>query len=173
MTHTIEIRTTLDETQIDALSTLLIDAVDGGASVSFLPPLDADTARAFWRRQEVGARGAFVLARRDDAIDGVVMLAPAWAPNQPHRAEVAKLLVHRRARRRGLARRLMETLEQRAHASGFTLITLDTWRGDAAESLYRSMGWREVGVIPDFAVTADGSLGDTVIFYKSLSGRSA
>jgi GNAT superfamily N-acetyltransferase len=179
VSHEIELSTSLDARAIDALAALLIDAVDDGASVSFLPPLAHDDAAAFWRRQAVGARGAFVIARdRDgdgdrDEIDGVVMLVPVWAPNQTHHAEVAKLLVHRRARRRGLARRLMQALEQRARDQGFTLLTLDTLRGDRAEALYRSMGWVEVGAIPDFARLADGGLGATVIFYKPLSPDSA
>jgi ribosomal protein S18 acetylase RimI-like enzyme len=177
VTHAIEIRTSLDEPTIDGLASLLVAVVDDGASVSFLPPLAHADAAAFWRAQQVGTRGAFLIARREEAddaaIDGAVMLVPAWAPNQPHRAEVAKLLVHPRARRRGIARRLMHALEERAAASGFALLTLDTWQGDRAESLYRSMAWREVGVIPDFALLPDGRYGATVIFYKPISPRSA
>jgi GNAT superfamily N-acetyltransferase len=102
-----------------------------------------------------------------------VQLHPAWAPNQPHRADVAKLLVHRRARRRGLARVLMADLEDRAAANGFTLLVLDTCQGTPAEALYRALGWTEVGIIPHFALTPDGGNCDTVFFYKDLRDRGA
>ncbi|MBV8543641.1 MAG: GNAT family N-acetyltransferase, partial [Acidobacteria bacterium] len=105
-------------------------------------------------------------ARDGRGIAGTVQLRPAPMPNQPHRADVAKLLVHRRARGKGLGRMLMEEIERRARSDGFTLLTLDTKRGDAAESLYRRVGWIEVGVIPGYALNPDGSLCDTVIFYK-------
>ncbi len=110
-----------------------------------------------------------MIAREDARIDGVVMLAPAWAPNQPHRAEVCKLLVHRRARKHGLGRRLMEAIEAQARASGFALLTLDTCRGYDAERLYRRLGWSEAGVIPKFALLADGGYCDTVLFFKPLA----
>lgn len=165
--HTLEIRTGLDDDLVEQLATLLIDAVDGGASVSFLPPLDRDAATRFWRELTLLPRGAVVIARDGDRVDGVVVLAPAWAPNQPHRADVAKLLVHRRARGAGLGRRLMTALEDHARAMGFRLLTLDTRRGDVAERLYRRLGWCEVGVIPDYAIYGDGWC-DTVVFYKRL-----
>ncbi len=166
----IETRTTLDEASIAELAELLVDAVESGASVSFLPGLARPEAEAFWRRQlPLPPRGAIVIARSDDGIDGCVMLVPAWAPNQPHRGDVAKLLVHRRARRRGLGRALMAALEAHARAVGLTLLTLDTLRGDGAERLYRASGWCEAGVIPRYALDATGAPGDTVIFYKSLA----
>jgi hypothetical protein len=97
MTHTIEIRTAMDDDLVDPLAALLVDAVEGGASVSFLPPIELAAAAAFWRELELPPRGAVLIARAGDRIGGGVALAPAWAPNQAHRAEVVKLLVHRRA----------------------------------------------------------------------------
>jgi len=90
-------------------------------------------------------------------------------PNQHHRGDVAKLLVHRRARGRGVGKALMNEVESRARAAGFTLLTLDTKRGDVAEGLYRRSGWTEVGVIPNYALDPDGSFCDTVVFYKAIS----
>jgi len=160
----------VSDTDLADLTALLVDAVDGGASVSFLPPLASERAAAWWRKTIDGLdpRGVVLVARDADGIVGSVQLQPAWAPNQPHHAEVAKLLVHRRARRRGLGRALMHELERRAAASGFTLLTLDTKRGDAAEALYRTIGWTEAGVIPGYAVDADGTLCDTVYFYRTV-----
>jgi len=165
--HAIELRTTLDDDLVAQLADLLIDAVDGGASVSFLPPLAPATATRFWRELDVPVRGAIALARAGDRVDGVVVLAPAWAPNQPHRAEVAKLLVHRRARGLGLGARLMTALTDHAVTQGFTLLTLDTRRGDHGERLYRRLGWCEVGAIPSYARWGDGYC-DSVVFYKQL-----
>jgi ribosomal protein S18 acetylase RimI-like enzyme len=167
MTHDLEIRAELDDDLVDPLATLLIDAVDSGGSVSFLPPLDHGAASRFWRELALLPRGAIVIARDGDRVDGVVVLAPSWPPNQPHRADVTKLLVHRRARGAGLGRRLMAALEDHARAAGFRLLTLDTRRGDVAERLYRRLGWCEVGVIPDYAIHGAGFC-DTVVFYKRL-----
>jgi ribosomal protein S18 acetylase RimI-like enzyme len=97
-----------------------------------------------------------------------VQLHPARPPNQPHRAEIAKLLVHRRARRQGMGEALMRRIENEASARGFTLLTLDTVRGEAGERLYHRLGWTEVGIIPDYALYPDGTPCDTVVFYKRL-----
>ena len=167
-THAIEIRTALDDDLVDALAEILVDAVDGGASVGFLPPFDRAAAARFWRELVVRPRGAIVLARAGDRVDGVVVLAPSWAPNQAHRADVAKLLVHRRARGQGLGRLLMTALTDHARAMGFRLLVLDTMRGDVAESLYRKLGWTEAGAIPDYAIHGDGFI-ETVLFYKRLT----
>jgi GNAT superfamily N-acetyltransferase len=158
------------EADLDALADLLADAVASGAGVSFMPPFSVEDARRWWVRTVDGAdrRTIILVAREANSIVGTVQLHPAWAPNQPHRAEVAKLIVHRRARRGGLGRALMHALETEARAAGFTLLTLDTCEGSAAERLYQAAGWQRVGVIPKYALNPDGSHCDTVIFYKEL-----
>ena len=155
---------------LDQLARLLVDAVDSGASVSFMSPLSVDEAREWWRETIARAnpRAIVLVARDDSGIAGSVSMHPAWPPNAPHRADIAKLLVHRRARRRGIARALMEEIERRARAAGFTLLVLDTVRGDPAEQLYSNAGWQRVGVIPDYALYPDGRPCDTVVFYKKL-----
>lgn len=162
---------TPSERDLDDLAALLGDAVDSGAAVSFLAPLPRDAARAFWRRTaaEMGARSVVLVARDGLGIAGTVTLHAAWAPNQPHRGEIAKLIVHRRARRQGLGDRLMERAEQHARDVGLSLLTLDAKRGAAAELLYQRRGWTRVGAIPDFAVDPDGAaLHDTVIYFKRV-----
>lgn len=155
---------------LDQLADLLCDAVAHGASVSFLAPLDRAAARAFWQGAVVlPPRGVTLVARAGDRIVGCVQLCPAWAPNQAHRAEVAKLLVHTAARRTGLGVRLMVALEAHARAVGFTLITLDTHRASPAELLYRGLGWTACGVIPGYSLDSDGQLADTTMFYKQLA----
>jgi GNAT superfamily N-acetyltransferase len=154
-----------------ALAHLLIDALESGAGVSFLLPLPIERAEAWWRQviDEAPPRSVVLVARDAEGIAGTVQLQPAWAPNQPHRADVAKLIVHRRARGTGVARALMMALEREARAHGFTLLVLDTVRGSAAEGLYAALGWERAGVVPDYALSADGSeYCDTVIFYKRV-----
>jgi acetyltransferase len=156
---------------LHALAALLLDAVSSGAAVSFLATLTPQGAEAWWRETLAALRpGAAVLVARDaEGLAGTVQLHPAWAPNQPHRADIAKLLVHRRARRAGLGSALMQAAEDAARAAGFTLLTLDAKRGGAAEQLYRSLGWTHAGTIPRFAYDTDGvTLHDDVIFYKEL-----
>lgn len=159
------------EDRLDALVEILVDAVEGGASVSFLRPLGNDEARKFWRGAitAVGA-GTRVLLLAEDEIGpvGTVQLDLAWYPNQRHRADVMKLLVHRRARRLGAGRRLMESLEEEARKAGRSLITLDTVSGSGAERLYRSLGYKLAGVIPRYALSSDGVLEPTSIMYKEL-----
>jgi len=158
----------VSDDDIEGLALLLLDATASGASVGFLDSTTLELAIEWWRRSisQADERAIFLVARDGRGIAGTVQLRPAPMPNQPHRADVAKLLVHRRARGKGLGRMLMEEIERRARSDGFTLLTLDTKRGDAAESLYRRVGWIEVGVIPGYALNPDGSLCDTVIFYK-------
>jgi GNAT superfamily N-acetyltransferase len=154
------------------LSEILIACVAEGAGVSFLPPLAPDVARGFWQRaaSSVAAGSSLLFAGWvDGVLVGSVTLALASAQNQLHRADVAKLLVHPAGRRHGLARRLMERLEKEAIGAGRTLLTLDTRAGDRAEALYRSMGWTELGRIPGYAVTADGSFDETLFFWKNLA----
>jgi GNAT superfamily N-acetyltransferase len=158
---------------VRGLAALLVDAVNAGAGVSFLAGLTEDQAEAWWRSvlTTSSPRAIILIARDADGIIGTVQLQPAWAPNQPHRADVAKLVVHRRARRRGIAHALMEALEQAASAAGFTLLLLDTCKGYDAERLYASTGWMRVGEVPGFALNPDGSRCDTVFFYKELPRR--
>jgi GNAT superfamily N-acetyltransferase len=158
------------ERDLDDLGTLLAAIVADGASVSFMPPFSQDDARAWWMRTVADAdpRAIFLVARDGLGIAGTVQVHPAWPPNQPHRGDVAKLLVHPRARRRGIGRALMARVEDRARENGLTLLTLDTVRGAAGDALYRSLGWTEVGVIPNYALNPDGSWCDTVVFYKQL-----
>ena len=152
------------------LALLLLDTVASGASVGFLDALSVEEAEAWWRGKLATSpeRAVFLVARDGDGIAGTVQLQPAAMPNQPHRADVAKLQVHRRARGRGLGRALMDAIESRARAAGFTLLVLDTKRGDSAEKLYGGTGWTRVGVIPNYALDPDGTPCDTVFFYKQL-----
>ncbi len=158
------------EADIRDLAALLVDAIDSGASVSFLATFDVDGAARWWRHAiaNAGDRSIFLVARDAQGIIGSVQLHAAWAPNQQHRGEIAKLLVHRRARRQRIGTALMEAIEERARNSGFTLLTLDTRRADAAEALYSRAGWTRVGVIPKYALNPNGTPCDTVIFYKDL-----
>ena len=159
-----------DDRDIRDLTYLLIDAIDSGAGVSFMSGLTEAEADAWWRSvfANLPERGVILVARDQHGIVGSVQLQPAWAPNQAHRADVAKLMVHRRGRHQGIARALMETLERAAAHARFTLLLLDTCEGSAAERLYASMGWTRVGVVPGFALNPDGSVCDTVFFYKQL-----
>jgi ribosomal protein S18 acetylase RimI-like enzyme len=153
------------------LGDILIACVEAGASVSFLPPLSREKARAFWHTvaSEVGTGKRILLAAwRNAAMVGTGMLDLATAENQPHRAEVQKVLVHPSMRRSGLGAQIMQALEQSAMAAGRTLLTLDTRAGDAGEALYRSLGWQEAGFIPGYALDGDGSPHGTRFFWKPL-----
>src|SRR6266496_2278005 len=173
-TEQIEIRrlgVTEAHAQLDGLAAVLADCVAGGASVSYLAPFSHEQARdafeAVAAEVEQGRRlllGAFA----DGRLVGTVQVNLALAPNQPHRAEIAKLLVHRSARRRGIAQLLMEHAESEARAEGKTLLVLDTVTGDAAERLYARLGWARVGVIPNYALYPDGARCDTTIFWKAI-----
>lgn len=157
--------------QLDGLAAVLHDVVDGGASVSYMHPFTHDDARDAFAAfaADVDAGGRLLLAAFDgDRLVGTVQVVHAWPPNQPHRADVAKLLVHRSARRRGVAQLLMERAEEEARAEGKTVLVLDTVTGDAAESLYTKLGWTRVGVIPDFALYPDGRYCDTTVFWKRV-----
>lgn len=157
---------------VTALAQLLVDTVQSGSAVSFVTPLSLAFAEGWWRKtlEAANDRTIILVARDDEGICGTVQAQPAWAPNQPHRAEIAKLMVHRRCRRLGLGTRLMQAIESAAAAVGFTLLTLDTRRGDAAEQLYLRLGWTCFGFIPDFALNPDGlAYHDDALFYKRLS----
>jgi GNAT superfamily N-acetyltransferase len=156
---------------LPALTDILLDCVEGGASVSFMAPLSRDKADAFWRGGlDAMARGErIVLVARDAAgtISGTVQVILAQPENQPHRGDVAKMLVHRRARRQGLGEALMHAAEQQALQSGKTLLVLDT-ASDVAERLYRRTGWIECGRIPGYALLPSGEPCATTYFYKQL-----
>lgn len=155
-----------------ALASVLVAVVARGEAVSFLPPLAEETARAFWRaraKEVAGGTRVLLAGWVDGVLAGSVSLDLATPPNQPHRAEVQKLLVDPAARRRGLARALMAAVEAAARDAGRSLLTLDTRAGDAAELLYRDLGYHEAGRIPRFALNADGSRHDTTIFRKELA----
>ena len=155
---------------MQSLAELLIDCVDGGASVSFMAPLTMAKALDFWRAVAEGvARGERVLLVAEDAagITGTVQLILAQPENQPHRADVAKMLVHRRARRQGLGAALMQASEDAAREAGKTLLVLDTASAEA-ERLYARQGWQRVGVIPGYALLPTGEPCDTAYFYRVL-----
>jgi GNAT superfamily N-acetyltransferase len=157
---------------VPALADLLIDCVEGGASVSFMLPISRDTAYEFWRGVAQGvARGERILLVAEDAegrIVGTVQLVTAQPENQPHRADVAKMLVSRRARRQGVARRLMAAVDEAALAAGKTVLVLDTVTGGDAERLYQRAGWQRVGVVPNYALMPDGKYCSTTYFHKQL-----
>jgi GNAT superfamily N-acetyltransferase len=176
-TEQIEIRR-LDATEararLDGLAAVLADCVAGGASVSYMAPFSHEQARdafeAVAAEVEQGRRlllGAFA----EGLLVGTVQVILALPPNQPHRGEIAKLLVHRSARGRGVAQLLMEQAESEAHAAGKTLLVLDAVTGGDAARLYSRLGWTEVGVIPDYALYPDGRPCDTTIFFKTLLSR--
>ncbi|GCE07269.1 GNAT family N-acetyltransferase [Dictyobacter aurantiacus] len=151
---------------------LLRATVDGGASVGFLPPLAEDEARRYWQAtlQDVtdGSQVLLVALDTDGQVLGSVQLALAMKPNGRHRAEVQKLFVDPSQRRHGIGRGLMKTVEEAARAHGRTLLVLDTREGDAAEQLYRRMGYIEAGRIPGYAISSSGTLDGTIYFYKNL-----
>ena len=157
---------------IEPLADVLMDCVEGGASVSFMLPLPRDKAVAFWRGVADGvARGERVLLVAEDhqgAIVGTVQLIMAMPDNQPHRGDVAKMLVHRQARRRGIAQRLMAAVDDEARDQGKTVLVLDTVTGGDAERLYQRAGWQRVGVVPKYALMPDGAFCATTFFYKHL-----
>jgi len=157
--------------QLDALAAVLHDCVAGGASVSYLAPFSHEDARAAFEgfADEVDrGRRLLLAAFADGDLVGTVQVILALPPNQPHRAEIAKLLVHRSGRRRGIAQLLMERAEAEARAEGKSLLVLDTVTGDAAERLYERLGWTRVGVIPGYALYPDRRPCDTTIFWKAL-----
>ena len=157
---------------LSPLSDILADCVNGGASVSFMLPFSRQTARAFWLRiAESVAAGErlVVVAEHAGQIVGTVQLVIDQAENQPHRADVAKLLVHQNARRQGLAKALMNHLEQLAREQGKSVLVLDTATGSGAECFYVQCGWEKAGEIPRYALMPDGELTATSLFYKFLS----
>ncbi len=163
----------VDDRAIDGLADLLIDCVDGGASVSFMHPLTRERATAFWRRVaagvETGAR-ALLIAEDGLGICGTVQLVLDLPENQPHRADLAKMLVHRRARRQGLGAALVRAAEAMARDSGRTLLVLDAVTGGDAARMYERLGWIRVGDVPRFALMPTGEFCSTTYFYRDLAG---
>jgi GNAT superfamily N-acetyltransferase len=165
----------VDEAAIAQLTDVLLDCVEGGASVSFMQPLTRDRAEAFWRRVARGVAAgerALLVGGDRDGICGTVQLILDLPENQPHRADVAKMLVHRRARRQGLGAALMRAAETTARACGRTLLVLDTVTGADAARLYERLGWKRVGDIPNYALFPRGGLCSTTVYYRDL-GTSA
>jgi GNAT superfamily N-acetyltransferase len=159
------------DAQLRGLAALLIDCVEGGASVSFLHPLSEDRALAFWRGvTQAVARGerAVLLAQDGAGVVGTVQLVLEQPQNQAHRADLAKMLVHRRARRRGLGTALMRAAEDLGRACGKSLLVLDTVSGGDGERLYARLGWQRCGVIPGYALLPRGGLCDTTYYYRRL-----
>lgn len=161
---------TLGDSELQALADLLIDCVDGGASVSFMHPLPRARALAFWHGVAEGvARGerALMVAEDGTGIVGTVQLVLDQPENQPHRADLSKMLVHRRARCQGLGAALMQAAEQVARESGKSLLVLDTASAEA-ERLYARLGWQACGVIPGYALLPHGGICATTFFYREL-----
>jgi GNAT superfamily N-acetyltransferase len=162
------------ESDIDGLCDVLVDCVEGGASVGFMLPITRDKALRFWRKvAESVARDERVLfvAEEGDRIVGTVQIVFDLPENQPHRADVSKMQVHRSQRKKGVGEALMRAAEEAATKAGRTLLVLDTASADA-ERLYERCGFHRVGVVPNFALLPQGGYCDTVFFYKDLSPRT-
>ena len=161
---------TIGDREIQGLSDVLIDCVEGGASVSFMLPMTRAKAETFWRGVSASvARGERVVLAAEDAegIVGTAQVILAQPENQPHRGDLAKMLVHRRGRRRGIGEAMLVAAERCALEAGKTLLVLDTASADA-ERLYVRAGWQRCGVIPDYALWPDGGFCPTTIFFKFL-----
>lgn len=159
---------TVNDTQIDQLAAVLVDCVEGGASVSFMQPLTKEKAVAFWEvvaEDVVAGKRALIVAEDASGICGTVQLLFDLPENQPHRADVAKMLVHRRARRQGLAAALLAVGEATARQCKKSLLVLDTVTGGDAERLYERVGWQKVGVIPNYALFPAGGFCGTTVFF--------
>jgi GNAT superfamily N-acetyltransferase len=156
---------------VAALAGVLLDCVQGGASVSFMASLTKAEAEAFFEKVVEGVqRGERILlaAFIDSQLVGTVQIILATPPNQPHRADVAKLLVLKSARKQGVGARLMDSVDEASRQAGKTLLVLDTVTGDPAERLYMRLGWNKVGVIPNYALYPDGRYCDTTVFWKQV-----
>jgi GNAT superfamily N-acetyltransferase len=163
--------TAVTDAQLAGLTDVLIDCVDGGASVSFMSPLANATALAFWQRvatETANGQRALMLAEDAGGIIGTVQVILAQPENQPHRADVSKMLVHRRARRLGVGAGLMRAAEAAARTAGKTVLVLDTASPDA-DRLYCRLGWTLVGAIPDYALLPGGGLCDTRFYYRHIA----
>ncbi|MBJ6134863.1 GNAT family N-acetyltransferase [Ochrobactrum sp. Q0168] len=156
---------------VPALAEILADCVMGGASVGFMAPCEPQDFTPYWTRiagETESGDTLLIVAEHEGEIVGTVQLGLAQMPNQPHRADLKKLLVHRKARGLGLARKLMDEAETQARSRGKTLICLDTATGSPAEAIYTHLNWQAVGVIPNYALFPDGSPCATTLFYKGI-----
>jgi GNAT superfamily N-acetyltransferase len=157
---------------IEALADVLIDCVEGGASVSFMQPLSREKAVAFWRDVADGVacheRVLLVAEDHEGEVVGTVQMIVSQPDNQPHRGDIAKMLVHRKARRRGIAQRLMAAIDGVARDEGKSVLVLDTVTGGDAERLYERAGWQRVGNVPKYALMPNGQFCSTTYFYKHL-----
>jgi GNAT superfamily N-acetyltransferase len=167
MTVSVRIAKSLSESEVDQLAAILVAIVDAGASVGYLPPLDIETSRSYWRGLLLPDLILF-LAEIDGQIAGTVQLECAGRANARHRAEVNRLLVAPEFQRRGVGRVLMDALESHARSVGRTLLHLDTREGDRSNDFYRSVGWTEAGTIPMWAMSAEGTLEGTTFYYKTM-----
>jgi GNAT superfamily N-acetyltransferase len=166
----------VSDADIEQLADVLIDCVEGGASVSFMAPLTRERAVQFWRRVAQSVNDdlrALIVAEDAEGFCGTVQLIFDLPENQPHRAEVAKMLVRRRARRQGIGEALMRAAEATALECGKTLLVLDTVTGTTADRLYTRLGWTRVGEIPDYALMPDGAPCPTTVFYRMLAETPA
>ncbi len=162
---------TLEDAQIEGLADLLIDCVEGGASVSFMLPLTRVRAVAFWSdvaRGVANGERALLIAEDAQGICGTVQLVLGLPENQPHRADLVKMLVARRARRQGLGAALMRAAETAARECGRTLLVLDAVTGGDGARLYERLGWTKVGDIPGFALMPEGKLCSTTFYYRKI-----
>jgi GNAT superfamily N-acetyltransferase len=156
---------------IPGLAALLVDAVEGGASVNFVAGVTEEQAAAWWSERIDQVRDGVItplVAVDGERIVGSLLLIRSTNPNSPHRAEIGKVLVHRSARRRGIGAALMRAIEERARADGRWMLVLDTVTGSAAESMYRALGWNELGIMPNHALLTDGTPAPTTFFWKDL-----
>jgi GNAT superfamily N-acetyltransferase len=160
---------------MEGLCEVLVDCVEGGASVGFMSPYGMEDAATYWKSVlpalESGGSRMFI-ARDEGRVVGTVQIGLQQFPNQPHRGDLKKLLVHRSARGRGVASALMQAAEQEAFRRGKTLLVLDTATGSPAEKVYQRLGWTAAGIIPDYALWPDGRTCATTFYYKHLSGTA-
>lgn len=156
---------------IDDLCEVLADCVNGGASLGFMQPFAPDDARSYWldvQKSVEAGHTVIAVAEHEGRVVGTVQVGLAQKPNQPHRGDLMKLLVHRSARGLGLSRKLMEAVEKEAARLGRTILVLDTATGSEAEKIYPRFGWQRVGVIPDYALWPQGGFCDSTFFYKRI-----
>ena len=169
-TYTVRRVSSVSDAQLDGLAAVLVDCVEGGASVSFMLPLSHERARAFWSKvaADVTTGGrSLIIAEDANGIIGTVQVVLDQPENQPHRADISKMLVHQRARRLGVAAALMVAAEDAARIADKTVLVLDTASADA-DRLYTRLGWQLAGTIPDYALLPGGGLCDTRYYFRRL-----